>query len=242
MRYFRIQSSINEKHMGKIPQVKEVIYNGDVEAHNFVDRVYYTKVDFEPVVANPVLHPKAILTDLIAPFGMGSTFTVLISGKLKLILEQYRDDGMQFFQCSVFQNGIEYNDFWLLNMYIANNEYINYSGSEIILWKKKKEEPGKVPEIINISDIDNFNERIEEARTNREILHVKKISLKKDIKEDFFILRYIEGGAGYFVSEKLKKEMEDAGCTGIEFQSSELSYHEWVKRDGPRDEVYGRSW
>lgn len=31
----------------------------------------------------------------------------------------------------------------------------------------------------------------------------------------------MKGVAGYYVSEKVKKEIEEAGCTGIEFQPIE---------------------
>ncbi|MEG2334861.1 hypothetical protein [Chryseobacterium sp.] len=43
---------------------------------------------------------------------------------------------------------------------------------------------------------------------------------------DFLTLNKVEGGIQYLVSEKLKQEIEDAGCTGIEFQPSYLSLNE----------------
>jgi len=61
------------------------------------------------------------------------------------------------------------------------------------------------------------------------------------ITEDFFALRYVSGGAGYYVSEKLKKEIETAGCTGIEFQPSELRYNEWLAPGGEREKIYGKA-
>lgn len=41
------------------------------------------------------------------------------------------------------------------------------------------------------------------------------------------MLRHLSEGI-HFASETLKQEIEDAGCTGIEFQPVELSYHEWT--------------
>ena len=37
-------------------------------------------------------------------------------------------------------------------------------------------------------------------------------------KELFFILNNVYGGYGYFVSEKLKNEIEDQELTGIKFE------------------------
>ena len=44
---------------------------------------------------------------------------------------------------------------------------------------------------------------------------------KKIINENVCTIERVRGGAGYFVSEKLKAEIESAGCTGIEFQPIE---------------------
>ena len=74
-----------------------------------------------------------------------------------------------------------------------------------------------------------------------EITSVNNIYLNDNINEDFFMLRYVEGGVKYIVSEKLKKEIEDAGCTGIEFQPVELSQNEWLMPNGEREKIYGKS-
>jgi hypothetical protein len=43
------------------------------------------------------------------------------------------------------------------------------------------------------------------------------------------------------VSEKLKQEIEDVGCTGIEFQPIELSYNERTAPGGEREKLYGKA-
>ncbi len=43
----------------------------------------------------------------------------------------------------------------------------------------------------------------------------------------------------FFVSEKLKQEIEQAGCTGIEFQPSHLSLNEWFHNE--REKIYGKA-
>lgn len=240
MKFYRIRHSMDVKITGKIPQIKETLYPTDVMNNSkFIGNIHFSKIDILPEVANPILYPKAKLTDLLESSGQYSLI-LLISGKFKIILEKYREDGIQFFQNTVFQNGVEYSDYWVLNIYIINNELIDYRNSNVILRKKKKE-GGTCPTLISVKDIFNFEMEITKAQVNLESLYIKNLVLK-NTTEDFFMLRYVEGGVGYFVSEKLKKEIEEAGCTGIEFQPSELSYDEWLIQDGPRDQVYGRSW
>ena len=54
------------------------------------------------------------------------------------------------------------------------------------------------------------------------------------------MLQYVEGGIKYIVSEKLKIEIESAGCTGIEFQPIELSLDEWLMPRGEREKIYDK--
>lgn len=61
-----------------------------------------------------------------------------------------------------------------------------------------------------------------------------------NVNQDFFVLLHVEGVAKYIASEKLKNEIEHAGCTGIEFQSVELTLDEWLAQEGPREKIYGK--
>ena len=70
-----------------------------------------------------------------------------------------------------------------------------------------------------------------------EVVTINSIFLNERVNEDFFLLK---NGVKYIVSEKLKQEIEDAGCTGIEFQPVEMSYNEWIAPGGEREKVYGK--
>jgi hypothetical protein len=48
-------------------------------------------------------------------------------------------------------------------------------------------------------------------------LFIEKVVFKSKVEQDFCTVERVSGGAGYFVSEKLKQEIESAGCTGIKF-------------------------
>ena len=57
----------------------------------------------------------------------------------------------------------------------------------------------------------------------------------KAVKKNISIPLIVGGGI------RSKKEIEDAGCTGIEFQPIELSYNEWLMPGGEREKIYGKS-
>lgn len=44
----------------------------------------------------------------------------------------------------------------------------------------------------------------------------------------------------YIVSEKLKKEIEDTGCKGIEFMPIEMKMTDWLQ-GGEREKIYGKA-
>ena len=230
--------------MGSYPQVKKVIYNCDVDNDPlFIDKFYFQEIKIKPIVANPVLYSKSKLTDLIFIQDMGFTFTKLISGKLKSILQSQRNNGLQFIQCSVFKDDIEYKDYWLLNMYEFNQEYIDIENSTIYYEKHTDDfyttyKTEKI--VLKLKGIEELMSHIEFAKDKTEMIGIEKLRLVNNIKEDFFRLRYVLGGINYIISEKLKIEIENAGCTGIEFQPTELSFNEWMAVGGEREKVYGK--
>lgn len=203
----------------------------------FIGNVYNEKINFEPYLLDIELFSNSKINDLIMDGGPVATKLVM-SSKLKSILERFRKTDIQFFSINVLRKNEVYNNYWILNMYGCNEEYIDYENSKVILRKKKKE-GGTHLILIDVKDICNFEIEIDKAQVNLESLYIENLALK-NVEEDFFMFRYVEGGVGYFVSEKLKKEIEEAGCTGIEFQPSELSYDEWLAQDGPREKIYGK--
>lgn len=243
MKFYSIQHSLNKKILGNYPQVKEIIYHCDVDNEPlFIDKFYFEEINVKPIVANPVLYAKSKLTDLIYLWHTGFTFVKLISGKLKVILENNRDNSLQFIQCSVFKDGIEYKDYWLLNVFEFNHEYIDIENSKIYYEKHSDDfkisfKTDKI--LLNVNNLSEFMKHVEIAKVKTEIIGIENLKLINNINDDFFRLRYVFGQM-YFVSEKLKKEIEYAGCTGIEFQPVELSPNEWMMPEGERKKIYGK--
>lgn len=240
MKYYRIRTSLNERIMGKIPQIKDIHYNCNIwEDPMFIDRILLKKVDFEPIVANPILFSKSKKTDLIETNSIGFQFKLLVSDKMKKIF-QVQSDNFQLFKNNIYHGEFLDETYWIINPIKSSLEIVDFSKSEVFEMKNTTKKENKLF-ITSFEDYISESKKIEKKGYPYSIL-ITQLFLKNNLIEDLVFINNIEGGAGYFVSEKLKQEIEDSGCTGIEFQPAELSYNEWIERDGPRDQIYGRSW
>ncbi|AKK71577.1 hypothetical protein OK18_02015 [Chryseobacterium gallinarum] len=244
MKYYKINFTLNTKLRGNdnfIKDYKLKIPTGKLfwEEPKFIGNVYNEKIDFEPYLVDIELFANSKITDLIMDGGVVSS-KLILSGKLKSIIEKYRKTGIQFFNINIIKKNETYNDYWLLNLYELNQEYIDFANSKIV-YSKKKVGGGTEQVILKINSLRDFEDYVHKAKEKLEIITIEKLALYENIiVEDFFALKYVTGGLGYYVSEKLKNDIEQAGCTGIEFQPSELSYNEWVIPGGVREQIYGK--
>ncbi|MEO6173616.1 MAG: DUF1629 domain-containing protein [Flavobacterium circumlabens] len=245
MQYYSIQHSLNKKIVGHSPQIKKIIHSCDIwEDSNFIDRFNYEEININPIISTPVLHSSSNATDLIDVRGeIGFLSKILIKSNLKSILEKKRTSGLQFFKSPVIYQEKIIDDYYILNMYETNNDLLDIKNCRIQYHKKADDYETTYNtnnEYLIFENFENFNSFLNIAITNNEFFFIDKISLKDGIKEDFFMLKNVQGGTKYVVSEKLKKEIEEANCTGVEFQPVELSTKEWL-HDGEREKVYGKA-
>ncbi|MGH2664398.1 imm11 family protein [Flavobacterium sp.] len=239
MTFFSINNSLNKSILGHYPQVKEIIYHCDVwDEPRFVERVHFNKIDFEPITANAVLYARSKPTDLISVVGMGFTLKLLVSTKLKEILERNRNTGLQFFKAPIIHNEQSIDDYWILNFFEKSMEAINYELSDIYITHNSIRKIEKL-ELKSYNEFLKAKDNIDKEGYPKGIL-IEKFKIKGNIHTDFLLLTDVKGGAKYIVSENLKQEIEDANCTGIEFQPVELSINEWLQ-GGEREKIYGKS-
>lgn len=210
----------------------------------FLNSIYFKKLDTEVITPIAILEKKAKLTDLISNVCAGGNLHLLMSGKLSKIIKIHRKEGVQFFPSTILtSDNIEINDYFHLNMFVDSNEMIDIKNSTVKYYKKSSDYNLTYKteiEYPQFNDHDDFNHALQETKQNMETLFIEKLKLFPNAVEDFFMFRHVEGGVRYVVSEKLRKEIEDAGCTGIEFQPVELSYTEWLQ-GREREKIYGKA-
>ena len=161
----------------------------------------------------PVVHPDAKLSDLLSTT---ATWRLVMSTKLKVILEKYIKEG----QCQFLEMNVHYlsevNQYWILNPLHFNMELIDFSNSEIWLCgagntKIKKLEVNNITDFEKKSDTFNMPERVS----------ITSVSFVSDITPDFIQLR--NAPSMFYVSETLRNELIKQGCTGISFGDCQRS-------------------
>ena len=228
--------------MGKLPQIKEFIHNCNIESDpNSIDKFIFEKIKINPILSNVVLESKSKRTDFINTYGnVGFSFGNLISDKFKLILERFNCYGFQFFETYIIQDNQKFANYWQTNVFDFPYQYVDFEKTRF-LFKDRDADKNIISKVINFKDVEEFKAFANQVRYPKWIFF-KDIVFNQDINLDFFALRYTEGAQKGIISERLKNELEENGITGIEFRPIEISYQDWVKKDGPRDQIYGRSW
>lgn len=243
MNYYFLNFTIDGKMKGNQDYIKKCHFKipGNLlywEEPRFISNVHFKKIDFEPYLFDIELHAKSKLLDFMFSSGPASLMPVM-SNNLKNIISKYREEGMQYFKMVVIKQGTEF-DYWILNMYVINQEYIDFTKSMVTV-QVKKPGGGTQRVVVEIGSLVEFEELKDYHREKMELVTITKLVLTAVDKQDFFAISGVEGGVKYIVSEKLKQEIEAAGCMGIEFQPTDLSFDEWTTPGGERERVYGKT-
>jgi len=241
MDYYVIRPSLNQNIIGHYPQVKEVKYKCHVwDEPKFVEHLHFEKANFQPITANAVLYNKSKITDLIDVVGMGFTKKLLISGKLKSIIQLYINDGVQFFQSGIYYKNTFIEDYWVMNTFNINMDFIDFKRSNFV-FRKRKNEGGTYIENTNIKSKEEFYSILMKKKEyGYTQFFIDKIKLLNNVEKDFFVLTHVEGGVKYVVSERLKNEIENTKCTGLEFMPLGMRLTDWLQ-GGAREKIYGKT-
>jgi hypothetical protein len=159
----------------------------------------------------PVVHPDAKLSDFLSTT---ATWRLVMSTKLKVILEKYIKEGQcQFLEMKVHYLSETYQ-YWMLNPLQFNIELIDFGASEIWLCGAGNTKIRKL-EVNNITDFENTSHTFYMP----ERASITSISFVSEITADFIQLR--NAPSMYYVSETLRNELIKEGCTGISFKETE---------------------
>lgn len=239
MKFFALENSLDEKIMGKIPQIKEFIHHCNIDKEpNHIDKYIFEKIEIQPILSNIVLYANAKQTDFINTYGnVGFGFGNLISDKLKLILEDFNCYGFQFFKTYILQNNKKNDNYCQTSIYDFPYQFIDFKNTIVSL--KDSITRKVVSEPSNINNLEDFQSLINSLEFPISI-SLSNLSFNKNMDLDFFTLRFFEnGGSNGIVSEKLKNELEKNEITGIEFRPIELSLREWYD-SSDREKIYGK--
>lgn len=200
------------KEIGVFPQCNKGIFVSTWDSEKSILKAFMTQIeDTEIEIPEFVLNPKAILTDLISASFLH--FKLLLSSRIKEIIENTGYSGIQFFKTRVHSGRNVESNYWILNPFEFRNNYIDFDNT-IIKCRIKSE-----VSFLKVKTNDQLSELVGKSISTNANYVIDKLSLNPDnLKEDFFILDYVSGGIGYFISERLRKEITNSKCTGIEYE------------------------
>lgn len=216
--FYKISKSIDPNVIGtdSLVQAETAIYEVD-----FDDPLHIWKWNFEYIpdyvrIPIPKVKEKAKLTDLMSVYFTGSGGRLTVSDKLKNILYKKQHGNIQFLPITLYHKKRFISGYWLTNIINIDNDKINFKESEIYMTNY----PSNEESLTSIRDYEDY-------KYQKELLqypfhfYIKKVVVKSNIKEQILTIENVYGGVGYYISEKLKQEIESADCTGIEFEPVE---------------------
>lgn len=212
--YFKISPSPNVEEAGCFPQSetmsKEYYHNGP-----FIWEADFTKelsANFLKPIDSIVLKSSAKITDIISAAPINSLSFLVISNRFLDLL--YRFDlptELQALDTFVQHKKAKYN-YKLLYIHDLGWPIINFERTEFWVTsiggiKKQK---------IEINSLEAFFKE-KEKLGHSAFIKAEKLALSySHIKTDIFRLHLI--GGGYYVSQKVKTAIEEAGLTGFRFE------------------------
>lgn len=219
--YYKLNESLNLKVIGRYPQAEEALFNVDVSDPRLSRNIAFKKVEnVESIITvTPVLHKKAKLTDFMQGSVTGSGVQLMLSNKLKKILCKEAHQGLQFFPMSIINKGEEIRDYWLASPFQFDYDCIDTTKSIFTLYDVFDY---TFKENLVVSDNKELVKMFAEFKPPK-MLIIDKLFMK-DCSKKILLVKGVRGGVGYYVSEKLKQEIEEAGCTGIVFTKPEDRY------------------
>jgi hypothetical protein len=209
--FYRIEPTLDETITGiDDAQSSSAIYPINIWDPIYINQWGHTLIPDYVVLPIPKIKTKAKLTDLMSVYFTGSSYRLTISSRLKEILEKNVHGNIQFIPITIYYKKKYLSDYWLTNILSFDNENgVNYKHS--LIFERNGEN-----KIITINNFEDFRKKQNELIWPNN-LFIEKLVFNKIIDEEVCTIERVRGGAGYFVSEKLKQEIESAGCTGIEF-------------------------
>jgi hypothetical protein len=217
MRYYRIRYSTETKIIGNTFPQASGVFLYDINDPGYIHNAAkdYTEIKQNVIVPKAKVVGKSTkITDLMSCGSVGFSSRLLISDRLKIILEKNSQLGFQYFGTNVLDySGKKEYGYWLLNSYVFFPEYIEFDKAVLFL-----DSLGIMKgERVYCDSFEDFEYKTK-LHAPRGI-YIENYTLNKELVEyDFFTVNYVAGVIHWIVSENLKNEIEAAGCTGIDYE------------------------
>lgn len=221
--YYRIFESCDDKIVGRLPQAKEATVPTTVDDPNYIGSFRLKKAPEDVYLPTLILNYRSKLTDFPMCAYIDSSASRVASKKLKDCLASGNYSGTQFFDISIVDTQSEIHDYCIIHPYEYGFKHLDIQSSRFYIVKDVLH-----PEDLSLPLDFNTLEELLAYRANNpmELIMVEHIVMKKNTDVDFFTLGFVpNGGIGYFMSQKMKEKVEQAGCTGIVYK--ELNQPRW---------------
>jgi hypothetical protein len=223
MKYYRIENSIHVNIIGTFPQIQDGEVPTTINHPLALSALLFEKATAETQVPRGRLDKKAKLTDLLSASFSGLSGRLVVSKRFKEILEGFSSEGVEFLKSSVLTSKGKTEDYWIVNPFQSGYNFLDFHDSEF----SNMDGMGRnIIKNVNFASADDFilaylenrKSAISNPFPNHRPLMITKIVIKPTNDRDFFSIAPIKpSGIGFFVSEVLKRKIEDEKISGIEF-------------------------
>jgi hypothetical protein len=228
VKYYRLTNSIEKKEIGHYPQVQNTTWEG----MPYADNAFGNQGLFSPVHKNPALpkyefYKSAKATSMID--GFTSQTMYLTINKLFLdFLKLHYTGSFQTWKIKAKQKEENY-DYYIFFADYSKSDFINYEKSVFKLFKydEKYNKIDLNEQIKPISDEDCMDKyrQYPSIGIEKPFFEAEKIVVNGSKMGVDFFRSASPTMAGYYVSEKLKAEIEKQGFTGMRFEELNKIYN-----------------
>jgi hypothetical protein len=213
MNYFAITESITSQVVGIFPQSIDANHAISINSPLHLDYAGYDrKINDTVILPEPILRKTAKRTDLVSTVSI--TNRLVTSDRLKEIMALHFKETIQFLRTNlIFKD--QKLPYWIANSIQYDDAFVDYSQSDIWL----EGAGGVAVQKEQIHSYDAFLNRKKSLELPLRLTIKKTVLAVKHITKEAFILKWGYGGICYVVSEKVKTEMDNAGCTGVTFEA-----------------------
>jgi len=215
MKYFWLSNNLDTKDIGKYPQSEECIDYGDtynIDYKNILETLLR--------IPEPLINSKANLTSYLSSVPINRLYFLILKLDFFKFLKNYNIGNYKIWDINIHYTGKvvkDYKLFYLIDDH--QKEYVDYKNCDFYIGSLKDYK--WIGDTIKITDHENYLSTVEILKSQKLFLKCREHVFNfKNSTEDLLRINdtRMVGAKGYFVSERLKKDIEELGFTGMTFQ------------------------